>query len=177
MKKVRGAAPQARRASRPSSRSGWLIFCVVLIAGVFWLWRGARIAQPPPALPTGTAPLLLPTNTAVEPQKPKSGADVSEKELVGRWVRADGGYIIDIREVRADGRLDAAYYNPKPINVSRAEYQREGDALGVFVELRDVNYPGATYRLRLHPEQGLLKGEYTQPAIGQTFEVEFSRAP
>ena len=35
--------------------------------------------------------------------------------LIDRWRRADGGYIIDIRRIGAKGQMDAAYYNPKSI--------------------------------------------------------------
>ena len=42
-------------------------------------------------------------------------------KLIGRWLRPDGGYVIDIRKIHADGKMDAGYYNPQPINVSRAE--------------------------------------------------------
>jgi hypothetical protein len=44
----------------------------------------------------------------------------SEDLLRGRWVRPDGGYVIEIREAQAGGGPDAAYLNPRPINVSRA---------------------------------------------------------
>ena len=41
------------------------------------------------------------------------------ENLIGRWLRPDGGYIIEIRSVSADGRMDAAYLNPRSINVAR----------------------------------------------------------
>lgn len=41
----------------------------------------------------------------------------------------------------------AGYFNPKSIRVAKAEASRDGGALKVFVELRDVNYPGSTYTL------------------------------
>ena len=43
------------------------------------------------------------------------------KKLVGRWLRPDGGYVIEIRNVRANGDLDVGYLNPRPINVSKAK--------------------------------------------------------
>jgi hypothetical protein len=49
---------------------------------------------------------------------------ISEDLLRGRWVRPDGGYVIEVRDAQAGGRLDAAYFNPRPINVSRAEWHR-----------------------------------------------------
>ena len=93
--------------------------------------------------------------------------------LIGRWHRPDGGYVIEIRGIDADGKIDAGYFNPRPINVARAEASRDVDGLKVFIELRDVGYPGATYMLTYNPRQNLLAGLYYQPTAGQTFEVVF----
>ena len=95
--------------------------------------------------------------------------------LVGRWVRTDSPYVIEIRAVGGDGQLEAAYFNPRPINVSRALAGKESGELRVFVELRDVNYPGATYTLAYNRAQDLLQGVYFQPALGQSFNVSFAR--
>ena len=103
------------------------------------------------------------------------GAEVGAERLVGRWVRPDGGYVLDIRSAQADGRLDAAYLNPRSIKVSRAEWRREEGRLLVFVELRDVNYPGSTYNLRYVPDKDRLVGAYYQAVQKQTFDVEFAR--
>jgi hypothetical protein len=97
------------------------------------------------------------------------------RQIVGRWRRPDGGYILEIRGVDANGNLAAAYYNPRPIKVSRAEGSVSADGIKVFVELRDVGYPGATYSLRYDPEKNLLAGYYHQPAAGGTFDVVFLR--
>ena len=35
--------------------------------------------------------------------------------LIDRWRRADGGYIIDIHRIGVNGQMDVAYYNPKSI--------------------------------------------------------------
>jgi len=101
--------------------------------------------------------------------------EVGAERLVGRWLRPDGGYVLEIRRAQAGGRLDAAYLNPRPINVSRAEWRREGGRLRVFIELRDVNYPGSTYTLSYVPEQDRLVGAYFQAVQQQTFDVEFVR--
>jgi hypothetical protein len=96
------------------------------------------------------------------------------RRLIGRWVRPDGGYVIDIRNVHADGKLQAAYFNPRPIHVSRAQVtQKEGEK--ILVELRDAGYPGATYSLRYNAKHDVLVGLYHQPAVGQTFDVVFVR--
>jgi hypothetical protein len=97
--------------------------------------------------------------------------------LLGRWVRPDGGYVIEIRSVDPAGKLDARYYNPNPIHVSRAWATLEGERLGIFVELNDVNYPGATYDLVYDPPRDRLLGRYDQPKVGQVFDVTFARMP
>jgi uncharacterized protein (DUF2147 family) len=94
--------------------------------------------------------------------------------LIGRWRRPDGGYVIEIRGIDAAGKIDGGYFNPRPINVARAEASRNGDGVKVFIELLDVGYPGATYTLIYNPRQNVLEGLYYQPAAGQTFEVVFT---
>jgi hypothetical protein len=95
--------------------------------------------------------------------------------LKGRWVRTDGGYVIEVRNVDAGGRLQAAYYNPNPVNVSRAEAARSGAAVTVFIELRAPGYPGSTYTLIHDPKSDLLKGVYHHAGLQQNFEVIFVR--
>jgi hypothetical protein len=104
-----------------------------------------------------------------------TGTKVAFDSLKGPWLRPDGGYVIDIRDVDARGKMHAGYFNPRPINVSQAEASREGDTTKVFIELRDVNYPGATYNLTYDPEKDQLRGVYYQPALGQSFDVVFIR--
>jgi hypothetical protein len=95
--------------------------------------------------------------------------------LTGRWVRPDGGYILELRDVTIGGGLKAAYYNPQPINVSRAELRYQDGKMIVFVELRDVNYPGSTYTLQYDPVSDRLKGTYFQAVAKQTYKIEFER--
>jgi hypothetical protein len=97
------------------------------------------------------------------------------QKLQGRWQRGDGGYIIDIRGVDAAGKLTAAYLNPRPINVSKAEASMVGETLRVFIELRDVNYPGSTYQLTYEPAADRLTGTYYQAALRESYDVAFAR--
>jgi uncharacterized protein (DUF2147 family) len=97
-------------------------------------------------------------------------------KLKGRWMRPDGGYILSVKDVDAGGKMDAAYYNPRPINVSKAQATQEGTTLRVFVELRDTGYPGSTYTLIYDPKTDRLGGVYYQAAIGQRFDVIFVRS-
>ena len=96
--------------------------------------------------------------------------------LKGRWVRTDGGYVIEIQSVGAGGQMQAAYFNPKPINVSQAEAKRSGAAVTVFIELRGPGYPGSTYTLIHDPKSDALKGIYHQAVLQQDFDVVFVRS-
>jgi hypothetical protein len=101
--------------------------------------------------------------------------DQGFEKLEGRWRRADGGYVLDIRKVRPDGALDAAYLNPRPINVSKAQATRDGATVRVFVELRAPNYPGSTYTLTYDSKRDALYGVYYQAVEGRSFDVVFAR--
>jgi hypothetical protein len=105
-----------------------------------------------------------------------SSAQTDFQRLEGRWVRPDGGYVLELRNVKKDGSLTAAYYNPRPIKVSRAEAGRKDGKITLFVELRDVNYPGSTYTLQYDPASDRLRGKYFQAVERQTFDIEFVRA-
>ena len=118
---------------------------------------------PPPPAPQTNAASSVPT---VSPELAK---------LVGKWERPDGGYIVEIKSVDPSGKLDVTYYNPNPINVSRAAAWRDKGASKVVIELRDVNYPGCIYTLEHNPQSDQLFGQYFQAAAQQTFEVVFAR--
>lgn len=108
---------------------------------------------------------------SVAEAKDKKGFDM----LKGRWLRPDGGYIIQIRNIDASGKMEAGYFNPRPINVSEAEAKRDGGKIKVFIELRDVGYPGSTYTLTYDPKEDVLRGVYFQAAVRQNFDVYFTR--
>lgn len=97
------------------------------------------------------------------------------QRLVGKWVRPDGGYVLEIRSVAVSGAAEAAYFNPNPIHVARAAAIVDAGKTKLFVELRDVNYPGCTYSLQYEVDGDQLYGEYFQAALGQTFDVTFAR--
>jgi len=106
----------------------------------------------------------------------EAGFSVDElKPLIGRWLRPDGGYLLEIREVASDGKLEAYYFNPRPINVHRAEASRVNADLKLVVELKDAGYPGSTYALLYKPDQDVLVGYYYQAGRKQYFEVYFVR--
>ncbi len=105
-----------------------------------------------------------------------SASATDEARLVGRWVRPDGGYVLELGEVGRDGSLKAAYFNPRPVNVGKAEVIRKEGTLTVLIELRDVNYPGSIYRLQYDSKTDRLMGTYFQAVQRETYEIEFERA-
>lgn len=121
--------------------------------------------------------LFLPFQALAESGKgqEQKQAHADYERLAGKWVRPDGGYILELKEIGKDGRLKASYFNPRPINVAQAEWRRMGDRVQVFVELRDLNYPGSTYTLIYSPEKDLLEGYYYQAVQGQTYTIQFMR--
>jgi hypothetical protein len=84
------------------------------------------------------------------------------QRLEGRWVRPDGGYVLELSEIKEDGSLKASYFNPRPIKVFTAKWSRKDGKINLFVELRDINYPGSKYNLQYEPASDLLKGTYFQ---------------
>ena len=131
------------------SRGGFL-----LLVAAFAMGCKAREATPPPA---------------------PAAAVVSSERLVGRWLRSDSDYTIEIAGVGADGKLDARYLNPGLIHVARAESGMVGGALRVFLELQDRGYPGSYYTLTYDPGSDSLNGVYHHLGVNQQFEVAFSR--
>ena len=95
--------------------------------------------------------------------------------LKGNWVRPDGGYTIAIQGIRADGQLDAMYFNPNPLPFARAQAVLEGAAVRVFLELRAGGYGGSTYELTYDPAVDRLKGTYFQAVVKQRYEIHFVR--
>ena len=97
------------------------------------------------------------------------------QKILGRWVRSDGGYVLELKKVRFDGSVEAAYFNPNPINVSKAEAMTKEGQFYIYVELQDVGYPGSTYRLIYKPETDSLIGIYHHAGIKQNFNVFFGK--
>lgn len=83
--------------------------------------------------------------------------------------------MLELSGIAAEGQLHAAYFNPQPIHVARAEWSRKDGRLNVFVELRDVNYPGSTYTLQYDPESNRLSGIYFQAVTRESYQIEFQK--
>jgi len=95
--------------------------------------------------------------------------------LISRWQRLDGGYILEIRRVDSEGKMEAGYFNPRPINVSQALTSMQKGYIKVEVELRDAGYPGSRYTLIYDQPKDRLIGFYYHAVSGQNFEVVFVR--
>ena len=156
----------------PAGSARWIFpLAAALLAGAaavgYW-WT----LQRPADVASSTA-----TVQAANQPAPAAAREPGFAKLKGRWLRPDGGYILEIRSVEAGGKMDATYNNPNPIHVARAEASETGTVTKVFVELRDVNYPGCTYYLTYEAQSDQLAGIYYQSALQQQFEVIFVRTP
>jgi hypothetical protein len=145
-RRPRPAVPASAGRRRPGLAGVVLLVIAVVAAGGYW-WDQARQSETADAFET----------------------------LRGRWQRADGAYIIDIRHVRPGGQIDAAYFTPTPISVTRADASRDGGTVRILIELQDPDYPGSTYTLTLDPRDDRLKGTYFQAAAREISGVSFTR--
>ena len=136
---------------------------LVTLAGL----PSCRKTEPPAKAAAATPAVAQPAKAVPEPVQ----------KLLGKWMRADGGYVLELRSADLSGVVDAAYFNPKSIRVSRAIWMQGPTGFQVVVELNDVGYPGATYVLSHDPKTDRLVGQYNQPAMQQSFDIEFVRQP
>ena len=120
---------------------------------------------------------LMSVNTLAgqEQNEQENSGFTAAKQLEGRWVREDGGYMLVLQDVKADGSLKAFYFNPRQINVHEANWKFEDERLILYVELRDVNYPGSNYTLMYRAATDVLWGSYYLAVQKQTLDVIFVR--
>lgn len=117
---------------------------------------------------------MLSVNVLASQEQESRGLSAA-KQLEGRWVREDGGYMLVLHDFKADGSLKAFYFNPREINVHEANWKFEDNRLILYVELRDVNYPGSNYTLMYRAQNDVLWGSYFQAVQKQTMDVYFVR--
>ncbi len=166
MKNKSNQHPKQKSTATTKNKRPWLIPGVVILAAVVGVifWMNKRDNQT-----INNSASTPPTNVQA-----KANKDL----LIGRWVRTDseGNYFIEIKSAGVDGKLEASYFNPSPIKVGRAGWEKKNNILVVVVELRDVNYPGSTYTLNFIPSENRMTGNYYQAVEGTNFEVEFVRS-
>ena len=156
---TRPRLPSPRRSLCPAALS-------IVAACALAVSCGKKDEKPAPSAQPDSKGTNLPATASARPEFAK---------LAGKWERPDGGYVLEIKTVDSGGTMDAAYFNPNPIKVSRAAaFSKEG-ATKVVVELRDENYPGCTYNLTYDPQSDQLYGQYFQASMQQTFDVTFAR--
>jgi cytoskeletal protein RodZ len=158
------------------------ILAVAIVVALGLLWTPNRTAKAPVTrpraetkVPTSPAAPTTPAATPAIAPATKVATKADFQKLQGKWRRPDGGYVLEIKSVTDSGTLDATYANPQPIHVAKAEASQEDKAIKVFIELRDVNYPGSTYDLTYDPPSDSLQGIYYQAALQQQFDVVFVR--
>ncbi len=119
----------------------------------------------------------IPPALAQEPtsEEQRASAEAGLDVLEGTWVRPDGGYRIVIKDVGADGRLDAMYFNPTQLPFAKARASRDGATVRVDLELRAGGYGGSTYTLTYDAASDRLEGVYHQAVAKQKFDVYFAR--
>jgi len=130
---------------------------IAAIALVFFVWLGPALAS--------------------QEQDTQESIGFSEaQKLEGRWVREQGGYALILEDIRPDGTMRAYYLNPSNINVHVASWKFEDERLFLYVELRDVNYPGSNYTLMYRAGMDVLWGSYYQAVQKLTMDVSFVRS-
>ena len=164
------AGRQQPEAKAKSPRVSWILIGLAVAVAVAGIYLVVMRQGPTPGRTEGRS-----GSGSNHPTRGKASATADFQALVGKWVRPDGGYVISVRSVDPDGRVDAGYFNPRPIHVSRAEAMVEGNAVKLFIELQAAGYPGSTYELIYDPANDALVGIYFQAAMQQRFEVFFVR--
>src|SRR5262245_48220081 len=103
--------PERTSNARPSEKKfptlAVLVLAVALVAGVF-LWR-KHAGQPDTSSATAQAPAVTATNTSDHPSTNAPFATTTKPEfqkLKGRWLRPDGGYVLEIRSIDSTGAVD-----------------------------------------------------------------------
>ena len=95
---------------------------------------------------------------------------IISENLIGKWRRNDGDYVIEIKKIGKKGAVDASYYNPNPINIAQAKISLENSDIKLIIELRDKGYPGSIYTL--YPATpDLIKGTYFHAGLGRYFRL------
>ncbi len=127
---------------------------------------------------TSSSQSVAPANSSGPPEVLKTKNPLPESvrnKLIGKWLRSDGSYTIEVFSVKEDGKMDAGYFNPNPIHVEISEWKIADNILYMRIVLKDINYPGSTYTMMYNVEKDLLTGNYFQAVEGVNYDVEFRR--
>ena len=150
------------------------LIAVAALATAVLLLSGTKPAPGPTTAPVPAQPVQ--TNAQPVVASAAEAAPTSPfAPLLGRWLRPDGEYVIEIKSIEGNGEMRAGYFNPRPINVARAEAFQQDGKVKMYLELRDAGYPGSHYTLEYRKDTDQLMGVYFQAAVQESFEVLFVR--
>ena len=138
--------------------------------------RGVMTLQIPRANTSSIRPFLLPALLLAMCSFVNADSRVLA-DLVGAWIRPDGGYKLVVKSIGEDGKAVVEYFNPNPIPVAAATASLKDGGPELFVKLEGVNYTGSTYQLALRADKNKLEGKYFQSTQKQTYEIFFERQP
>ncbi|MEI8372790.1 MAG: hypothetical protein WCJ35_08150 [Planctomycetota bacterium] len=169
----------------PTPKRSWTIGILFLIvaagvACITWWPRGGIRPDTQPA----SAQFPVETTADPSPIEPAASNDLANdsaavkhdmSKLKGRWRRSGEQYVLEVRAVDENGKVEAAYFNPQPIRVGRAMVKQKDGVAALFVELQDAGYPGCTYTLIHDPKTDQLVGVYYQAARQESYEIVFER--
>ena len=185
MERIVGQRKRRRETSEGGGRGRAVALAVVACAAVAlgilsWQSEPRPQIETPPSVPARSTTTLPPPkvaspSTAKAPSVDTESTPARFRTLLDDWVRSDGGYVLSVTAVAEDGTATARYFNPRPINVGRAKARLEDGVPGLFVELRDRNYPGSTYTLAYDGEGDQLVGVYFQAVQRASYDVVFVR--
>ena len=114
-------------------------------------------------------------DAAVSPVPSVKSAKGEMSKLVGRWLRPDVGYVLEIQKVGADGKLDVIYSAPRPVQVGKATATQSGGVIKVIIEIKDPSLAGSTYTMTFDSQAERLNGVYHQAALGENSDIFFVR--
>jgi len=103
------------------------------------------------------------------------GEETVSEKLTGKWLRSDGDYTLEIKAVNENGTLNAAYFNPKQIELGRTEWMMYKNKLHVLVELKGP-YVLSNYQLVYDEETKRLHGTFFQAVEQETYSIYFEKA-
>ncbi|MEN8189203.1 MAG: hypothetical protein ABFS19_05105 [Thermodesulfobacteriota bacterium] len=104
-------------------------------------------------------------------------APLDYRVINGQWQRTDGNYLLKVSDVQTDGKVTAAYFNPRPVHIAQADISPQKELIKLFIKFDDKGYTGSTYKLYYFAEKDALVGFYHQAEIDKLFEVVFLRKP
>jgi len=170
------------QAKTKKSRWASLLAIVVGVTVIFLISRKMKddpveVVAPAPTADTASTSYTTPPATADTNSSSIAPQDLEKvlKKLEGKWERTDGGYVIELKNPTPDGKINAGYYNPKPIHVGRSGWQYTAGKIIVTVELQDANYPGSLYTLQFFHRDNVMAGTYFQAVEKVNYDVEFRR--